>query len=432
MIETVPLLHNRRVLLGVTGGIAVYKICTLASHLTQAGAKVDVVMTEAATRFVSPLTFEALTGRPSYTTLWRTAAERLPTHIEHVGLAEAADILVIAPATANSMAKMVHGIADNLLSTLTLAVSCPVLVAPAMDARMWSHPATQENAAKLRRRGVYFAGPARGRMASGLEGEGRMAEPDEILGKIRFVLGLKGQLAGFRLLVTAGPTREPMDPVRFLSNFSSGRQGFALAQAAIDRGAEVTLITGPTHLSTPVGAQRIDVTTAEEMQSRVLKSCEQTDVLIMTAAVSDYRPVSFAPRKIKKTQKEMALRLTNTADILSAVSAGTPGIRPRLVVGFAAESENLMKNARKKLEEKKIDLIVANDITARDAGFEAETNRVTLLDRKGDVQEIALMSKALVSEAVLDRVVSLLKSDSEKRNSSIPNSRCSENRGEDP
>jgi len=385
-MELVSLLEDKRIILGVTGGIAAYKACTLASHLTQAGAQVDVVMTEAATRFVASLTFEALTGRPAYTDMWRTSGEGLPTHIAHVGLAHAADLLVIAPATANTLAKLAVGQADNLLTTLALAASCPVLAAPAMDVGMWAHPATQANVATLQERGVHFAGPARGRMASGLEGEGRMMEPDEILGHIRWVLGRacdgprEGSLAGWRVIVTAGPTREPLDPVRFLSNPSSGRQGFALAQAALDRGATVTLITGPAHLPTPVGAERVEVTTAEQMRDAVLRACTEcdgppaADLLLMAAAVADYQPTAIAPQKIKKDEGGLTLHLARTPDILSAVAAqrAETGF-PRVVVGFAAESENLVENARAKLKAKNLDLIVANDVTARDAGFGVET-----------------------------------------------------------
>jgi phosphopantothenoylcysteine decarboxylase/phosphopantothenate--cysteine ligase len=409
MTEPISLLHDKRILLGITGGISAYKACTLASHLTQAGALVDVVMTEAATRFVAPLTFQALTGRPVYADLWAAPGEGLPTHIAHVGLAHAADLLVIAPATANTMAKLAQGVADNLLTTLALAASCPVLAAPAMDAGMWTHPATQANVATLRERGVHFAGPARGRMASGLEGEGRMVEPDEILGHVRRVLGRNGPLAGRRVVVTAGPTREPLDPVRFLSNPSSGRQGFALAQAALDRGAAVTLITGPTHLPTPVGAARVDVATAQEMHDRVLSAVEGADVLLMSAAVADYRPATPALQKIKKGAGELNVRLARTPDVLSAVAVqwaetGTP----RCAVGFAAESQDVIENARAKLAAKNLDLIVANDVTAPDAGFAAETNRVMILDREGGVEELPLMSKAAVAEAILDRVATLL------------------------
>ncbi|HUX77341.1 MAG TPA: bifunctional phosphopantothenoylcysteine decarboxylase/phosphopantothenate--cysteine ligase CoaBC [Anaerolineae bacterium] len=409
MMEPISLLRDKRILLGITGGISAYKACTLASHLTQAGALVDVVMTEAATRFVAPLTFQALTGRPVYADLWAAPGEGLPTHIAHVGLAHAADLLVIAPATANTMAKLAQGVADNLLTTLALAASCPVLAAPAMDAGMWTHPATQANVATLRERGVHFAGPAHGRMASGLEGEGRMMEPDEILGHVRWVLGRNGPLAGRRAVVTAGPTREPLDPVRFLSNPSSGRQGFALAQAALDRGAAVTLITGPTDLPTPVGAARVDVATAQEMHDQVLSAIEGADLLLMSAAVADYRPAAPAPQKIKKDAGDLVLRLARTPDVLSAVAVrwaetGTP----RLAVGFAAESQDVIENARAKLAAKNLDLIVANDVTAPDAGFAAETNRVVILGREGGVEELPLMSKAAVAEAILDRVATLL------------------------
>ena len=408
-MEPIPLLKDKRILLGVTGGISAYKACTLASHLTQAGAAVDVAMTEAATRFVAPLTFEALTGRAAYTDMWRTSGEGLPTHIAHIGLAHAADLIVIAPVTANTMAKLAQGIADNLLTTLVLAASCPVLVAPAMDVGMWAHPATQANAATLRERGVHFAGPARGRMASGLEGEGRMMEPDEILGHVRWVLGQTGRLAGRRVVVTAGPTREPLDPVRFLGNPSSGRQGFALAQAALDRGAQVTLISGPTHLSTPTGADWVAVTTAQEMHEAVMSAVEQADVLLMAAAVADYRPAETAAQKIKKGKDDLNLRLARTRDILSAVAVRWAETRsPRVVVGFAAESQDLIENARAKLAAKNLDLIVANDVTAPDAGFAADTNRVVILGRGGDVEELPLMSKGAVAEVILDRVERLL------------------------
>jgi phosphopantothenoylcysteine decarboxylase/phosphopantothenate--cysteine ligase len=408
-MERIPLLNNKRILLGVTGGIAAYKICMLASRLTQSGAQVDVVMTEAATRFVAPLTFEALTGRPAYTSLWRKSGEGLPTHIAHVGLAHVADLLVIAPATANTMAKLATGLADNLLTTLALATSCPLLIVPAMDAGMWAHPATQNSVSTLRTRGAHFAGPARGRMASGLEGKGRMIEPDEILGHIRLVLGHSGPLSGQSIVVTAGPTRELLDPVRFLSNPSSGRQGFALAQAALDRGAKATLISGPTDLPTPIGAKRINITTAQDMHDAVLSAVEQADALLMAAAVADYGPTRIAPQKIKKGETDLTLRLARTLDILSAVAARrTITGFPRAAVGFAAESEYLVENARAKLSAKSLDLIVANDITAHDAGFAATTNRVVILDREGKREDLPLMDKAAVADAILDRVVFLL------------------------
>jgi phosphopantothenoylcysteine decarboxylase/phosphopantothenate--cysteine ligase len=408
-METVPLLEGQRIVLGVTGGIAAYKICTLASHLTQAGAQVDVVMTEAATRFVAPLTFEALTGGPVYTSMWGPADTGLPTHIAHIGLAHAANLLVIAPATANTMSKLAHGLADNLLSTLALATRCPLLLAPAMDVGMWNHAATQANVATLRAWGVCFAGPAHGRMASGLEGEGRLAEPEEILGHIRLALGRRGPLDGQHVVVSAGPTREFLDPIRFLSNPSSGRQGFALAQAALDRGAEVKLVAGPVHLPTPVGAQRIDVLTAHEMREAVLEASAVADALLMTAAVADYLPGEYVTAKIKKDTGDLAVRLERAPDILAAVAERRDAThRPQVVVGFAAETENLVENARAKLEVKNLDLIVANDVTAPDAGFGSETNRVLLLDRDGTAVALPLMSKAQVAERVLDRLVDLL------------------------
>ncbi|MBN1956103.1 MAG: bifunctional phosphopantothenoylcysteine decarboxylase/phosphopantothenate--cysteine ligase CoaBC [Anaerolineae bacterium] len=405
-MEKTPVIKDKHILLGVSGGIAAYKACTVASHLTQMGAEVDVVMTEAATRFVGPLTFQALTGRAAYTDMWRAPGAGLPTHIAHIGLAHAADLLLIAPATANTMAKLAHGLADNLLSTLALAAACPLLLVPAMDLGMWAHPATQANVELLRQRGVHFAGPARGRMASGLEGEGRMIEPEEIVGHVRQVMGLEGPMAGWRVVVTAGPTREPLDPVRFLSNPSSGRQGFALAQAAVDRGAAVTLVAGPVDLPAPVGAERVTVTTADEMKAAVLAACERADLLLMATAVADYRPAQVAPHKIKKGAEEMSLQMVRTPDILSAVAGqrAESGF-PRCVAGFAAETQDLLPNARAKLAAKGLDIIVANDVTRHDAGFGAATNRVVIVDRDGSAKELPLLSKPAVADAILDHLL---------------------------
>ena len=403
MIEPVPLLHHKRLLLGVTGSIAAYKSADLASKLTQAGAEVDVILTEAAAKFVTPLTFQSVTGRPVYMDLWGADA-----HVIHVGLGERADLFVIAPATAETIAKLAHGLADNLLTVTALAARCPLLVAPAMDGGMFAHPATQANLQTLVERGVTILGPAEGRMASGLVGRGRMVEPEEILGRVRLALGRNGPFKGRKVVVTAGGTQEPIDPVRFISNRSSGKQGFALAQAALDRGADVTLIAGPAALATPVGARRVDVTTTAEMAEAVLAECDAAHALIMAAAVADFRPAQVADQKIKKTAVPQ-VELEKTIDILSTVAERRAVTRkPEVVVGFAAESQDLVENAREKVLRKRLSLIVANDISAQDAGFAVDTNRVTLIDAGGGVEQLPLMTKAQVAETVLERIEKLL------------------------
>jgi phosphopantothenoylcysteine decarboxylase/phosphopantothenate--cysteine ligase len=401
-MEPISLLQSKRILLGVTGSIAAYKAADLASQLTQAGAEVDVILTEAATKFITPLTFQSLTGRTAYRDLWGSDA-----HVIHVGLGERADLLVIAPATADVIARLAHGLANDLLTVTALAARCPVLVAPAMDGGMLAHPATQANLKTLAERGVTLLGPAEGRMASGLVGRGRMVEPEEILGHVRLALGRKGPLAGRRIVVTAGGTQEPIDPVRFISNRSSGKQGFAVAQVALDRGAQVTLVAGPTALGAPIGARRVDVTTAAEMAEAVLAVAD-ADALIMAAAVADFRPAQVADQKIKKAAVPL-VELETTVDILSAVAERREATgKPTVVVGFAAESENLIENAREKVFRKKLSLIVANDISAKDAGFSVDTNRVTLIGSGGGVEPLPLMSKEQVAEVVLERVAGLL------------------------
>jgi len=408
-MEPIALLQDKRIALGVCGGIAAYKVADLASKLAQAGARVDCVLTESAVRFVTPLTFASVTGRRAFTDadLWDTA-----THVPHVGLGTQADLVVIAPATANTLAKLAQGLADNLLTVTALAARCPVLVVPAMDAGMWEHPATQANIATLRERGVITVGPERGRMASGFVGLGRMAEPGDILGHIRLALGRNGPLAGRRIVVTAGGTQEPLDPVRYVGNRSSGKQGFALAQAALDRGASVTLIAGATaNLPTPIGATRVDVMTATQMQDAVTEVCHDADALLMAAAVADFRPAQVAEQKIKKSSDatELALRLERTPDILAAVHAARNQVpRLQVVVGFAAETQDLLANAQKKLAAKGLDLIAANDVSASDAGFAVDTNRVTILDRGGRAEALPLMSKAAVAQALIERVANRL------------------------
>jgi len=399
-VSVIPVLSGKRILLGVSGSIAACKAADLASRLTKAGARVDAILTAAASRFVTPLTFQSLTGRPAPADLWSEEA-----HILHVGLADGADLLVVAPATADILAKLAHGLADDLLTVTALAARCPLLVAPAMDAGMFEHPAVQANLATLRARGATVIGPADGRMASGLEGRGRMLEPEEILGHVRLAAGRNGPLAGRRVVVTAGGTQEPIDPVRVIANRSSGKQGFAVAQAALDRGAAVTLVAAPCALPTPVGASRIDVATAQEMADAVLESCAGADALVMAAAVADFRPARPAAKKLKKDAGPPAVELERTTDILAVVTAARA--RPACVVGFAAETGDLLAHARKKLKEKRLSLIVANDVTQPGGGFGSDTNRVTLIDAAG-AQELPLLSKAEVAGRILDRVQALL------------------------
>lgn len=398
---------SKHILLGVTGSIAAYKAAELASRLTQEGAQVDVILTPAAERFVAPLTYQSVTGRRAFTDaeLWGGEA-----HVLHVGLGHSADLLVIAPCTANTIARLAHGSADNLLTITALAARCPILLAPAMDVGMFAHPATQENVRILSERGVHFAGPGEGRMASGLTGKGRMLEPAELLGHIRLVLGRNGKLAGKQVVVTAGGTQEAIDPVRVITNRSSGKQGYALAQAAIDAGAQVTLITAPTALTAPVGARLIEVRTAAEMLEAVLSvSTRRVDALLMAAAVADFRPKKVAADKFKKRDGIPQVELEAAPDVLETVAGQkSRKNRPRVVVGFAAESRDLIQNASAKLSSKKLDLIVANDISAPDSGFGVDTNRVTLLFADGREESLPLMSKAEVAEAIIECVAAML------------------------
>ena len=409
-MESIALLQDKRIVLGVCGSIAAYKAVDLASKLTQAGALVNVVMTEAAQRFVSPLTFQAVSGRPVYTDMWRDdAGGGLPSHIAHIGLAEEADLLIIAPATANTMAKLAHGLADDLLSITALAGSCPTVIAPAMDGAMYENPATQANLEILLRRGVHLLEPEAGRFASGLAGTGRLPETGTLIGHIRRILGLDGELAGFKLVVTAGGTREALDPVRYISNRSTGKQGYAIAQAALDAGAEVVLISAASALAAPVGATLVAVSSAASMLEAVLEHVSESSALIMAAAVADYRPLTVSEQKIKKSDDRLTLPLTRTVDILMAVKAQREKTGyPMIVVGFAAESENLVENASGKLQAKGLDLLVANDITAADAGFAVDTNRVVVLDLDGGLYAIERTSKAAIGAYIVERVVGLL------------------------
>lgn len=404
---TTNLLLNQNIILGVTGSIAAYKAAELASRLTQAGAQVETILTASAQQFVKPLTFQSVTGQRAYTDadLWGSEG-----HVQHISLGKNANLLVIAPASANTLAKLAHGLADNLLSVTALAASCPVLIAPAMDGGMYTHPATQANLELLRQRGVAIIGPAEGHLASGLVGLGRMVEPAELFGHIRLLLGRSGPLSGRQVVITAGGTQEPIDPVRVIANRSSGKQGFALAQAAIDLGAQVTLIAGPVSLSEPVGARRINVSTAQEMHQAVLAALPQADALVMAAAVADFRPENQADQKIKKETGLPQIQLARTIDILAAVAEqkNLTGW-PLLTVGFAAESQDLLENAQAKLNAKKLDLIVANDISASDAGFGVETNRVTILFASGRRETLPLMDKTEVAQVIMQTVVEQLR-----------------------
>ena len=399
-------LSDKRIILGVTGSIATYKAADLASKLTQAGAQVDVILSSAAEKFVTPLTFQSVTGRRAYVgnDLWGNEA-----HVLHVGLGHSADLIVIAPCTANTIAKLAHGQADNLLTVTALAARAPLLIAPAMDGGMYDHPATQENIATLKKRGATFIGPAEGHLASGLSGVGRILETSEIIGHIRILLGKNGLLAGKKIIVTAGGTQEPLDPVRVLTNRSSGKQGYALAQTALDMGAQVTLITTPTSLIPPIGARVIHVETAKQTLEAVLKESTESDALIMAAAVADFRPRNQAKDKIKKEGGIPQIELEATEDILKTVAGAESGkARPRVVVGFAAESRDLLENAAHKLQSKGLDFIAANDISAGDAGFAVETNRITLLFADGRQEGLPLMSKSEVAQVILVRVAKLL------------------------
>jgi phosphopantothenoylcysteine decarboxylase / phosphopantothenate---cysteine ligase len=417
-VQSITLLEDKHIILGVTGSIACYKAVDLASKLTQAGARVDVIMTEAAGKFVAPITFQAVTGRPVYTTMWHTdGGEGLPTHIAHVGLGHGADLFIVAPITAHTIARLANGLADDLLSVTALAAECPLLFSPAMDGGMYAHPAVVENMQTLVERGAILIPPERGRFASGMVGLGRFPDTPTLIGHIRLALARDDRqeaplLAGCKVVVSAGGTREPLDPVRYLTNHSTGKQGVALVQAALDAGAEkVVLVSAAQDLPAPIGAEVVPVDTAEAMLQAVLLHSADADILVMAAAVADYRPANVADQKIKKstTEDELNLPLERTADILVAVKEQRErGDWPKVVVGFAAESKALLVYAREKLERKGLDLIVANDITAPDSGFRADTNRVVLLDKNGAEQALELASKAEISEKIIARVAGLL------------------------
>lgn len=391
----------KKVLLGVTGGIAAYKAAELARIFIRNGADVQVVMTPAGAEFIAPLTLQSLTGHPAYVEMY---TERRDDKIRHIELLEEADVLVIAPATANTIGKMATGIADNLLTTLYLAATCPVVVIPSMNVNMYEHPVVQENLEKLRLRGCQIMDPDAGELACGVYGRGRMPEPEDIYCFTRAALTTK-DYQGLKALVTAGPTREPLDPVRFISNPSSGMMGYALARALNERGAEVTLISGPTDLAVPAGVKKIAVTTAEQMYEAVLENYDQNRLVIKSAAVSDFRPLEAAPQKVKKNKAVLNLELVANRDILLELGKQKG---EHILVGFAAETEDALGNAHDKLLRKNLDLIIANNLKEPGAGFAVQTNRVSIIDRSGAVEELPLMEKEELAHRILDRVAALL------------------------
>ncbi len=392
---------GKRILLGVTGGIAAYKAAELARRFICGGAQVKVVMTKAAIEFVAPLTFQALTGEKVATAMFGPDAEPL----EHVSLGQEVDAIVVAPATANLLGKAAAGLGDDLLSTILLAATKPVLLCPAMNAEMWHNAVVQENLNRLRARGVRVMEPATGELACGAVGLGRLPEAESIMEAAARLVSPQ-DLGGKQVLVTAGPTHEDCDPVRFLTNRSSGKMGYALAKVAWRRGAEVCLISGPSHLAAPYGVERIWVRSAQEMLAAVRESFGGADALLMAAAVGDYRPVSCELKKIKRGRESAQIQLAQNPDILREMS----GLKKKgqVLVGFAAETHDLEAEARRKLKEKNLDFIVANDVTRQDAGFAVDTNQVTILSREGEPLRLPLLSKEEVAERILDRVAELL------------------------
>ncbi|MCM3312249.1 bifunctional phosphopantothenoylcysteine decarboxylase/phosphopantothenate--cysteine ligase CoaBC [Bacillus sp. FSL K6-6483] len=397
------MLKNKTIVVGVSGGIAAFKTAALVSKLTQAGANVYVVMTEAATKFVTPLTFQALSRNPVYTD---TFTEPDATKIAHIDIADQADLVLIAPASANTIAKLAAGIADNMLTTLVLATKAPVALAPAMNVNMYEHPSVQENMEKLRSYHYQLIEPGAGYLACGWVGKGRMAEPEQLLELVDTLLEEATDLRGKQVIVTAGPTREPLDPVRFFSNYSSGKMGYALAQEARRRGAHVTLITGPTALEAPVGVETVAVQTAEEMYNAVNKRYQQADIVIKAAAVADYQPVDVFAHKQKKNADEWSVALERTKDILRFLGEHK---KEQILVGFAAESEQLHTYAKSKLERKNLDLIVANNITTEGAGFDVDTNVVTVFTRDGQETAYPQASKKEVAKQILNELEAYMK-----------------------
>lgn len=392
----------KKVIIGVTGGIAAYKIPELARLFVRGGIDVQVVLTPAAAEFITPLTFQTLTGNPVYVEMY---GDRTGERVRHVELLEKADLMVIAPATANTIGKMALGLADNLISTLYLAADCPVVVIPSMNVNMFRHPAVVANIEMLRKRGCHVMDPDEGELACGVYGSGRMPEPYDIFNFARRAVMTK-DYQGIEVLVTAGPTREPLDPVRYISNPSTGLMGYSLARALSDRGAVVTLVSGPTHLRAPTGVKLVSVNTAAEMHEAVLSSFSRCRIVFKAAAVSDFRPAENWDEKVKKEKASMALQLASNPDILLELGKTKDD---KILVGFAAETENAVQNAQDKLSRKNLDLIVVNNLKEPGCGFAVSTNRVSLIGRDGEVEEIPMMEKEELAHLILDRTAVLIK-----------------------
>lgn len=403
------MLKDKKILLCVTGGIAVYKICTLTSKLTQGGAQVKVILSEAATQFVTPLTFKALSRHDVYVD---TFDEKNPKVIAHIDLADWADLTIVAPATANIIGKLANGIADNMITTTLLATTSPVWIAPAMNVHMYNHPAVQENISKLLKYGYQFIEPPEGHLACGYVGKGRLEEPEQIFSLVeKFFSPQRNVLQGKNVLVTAGPTREKIDPVRYITNHSSGKMGYAIAEKARDLGANVTLISGPVSIDRPNGVRFIQVESAEEMFNVVMDVYDQMDLVVKTAAVADYRPKVAYDYKMKKGKGEQVIELERTKDIL--LELGNRKTH-QLLVGFAAETNNMEEYARKKLMEKNADMIVANNVQVEGAGFGTDTNIVTIFKRDGSFLELPKMSKKDVAQKILEEAAKLMKGDKQE------------------
>ena len=397
-------MEGKRVIVGVTGGIAAYKAAELVRLLVKAGAQTRVAMTLNGTRFIAPLTLEALSGNRVVWDMWHPASAPM----DHINWGQDADLIVIAPATANFISKMAHGIGDDFLSTLILAATAKILVCPSMNTQMFLNPAVQNNMRELKQRGFFFMEPSEGELACGTEGPGRLPEPADILEQARILLSQQ-DLSGLRILVTAGPTVEPIDPVRYITNRSSGKMGYALAGAARRRGADVMLVSGPTDLKPPADVHFCGVKTAEEMKRAVLDASEQYDVIIKAAAVSDYRPREKALQKIKKQEETQSIELVRNPDILAELGDKRGNSRC-ILVGFSAETEDLLANATEKLRQKNLDMIVANDVSREDAGFESDTNLVKVIYRDGEIEEFPLMAKEEVADQLLERIKELWES----------------------